>query len=252
MPINNIKVSTLIANMIGVYFFLSLFSNLIPILKGINSLIIFFALFIFIFKVNKYSKKYINLLLITLFILFVQSCYILMGQIKGYDSSNILFLSKYLIMFVFFPIIYYLIENNYLEKITNIFSILMLYKILIMSFIIINLNFIIIFKSEIFNFLYLYTNIKPYTPVIGFVRVFDSFAPFFPLVLFIIINKSKFITFTIHFMLFIYILYVGSVGIWISYFIILSFLYFKQVIIILVAIGLVLIAFFSCRDNYFF
>jgi hypothetical protein len=247
----NYKTSNLLFYMLAIYFLVSVLSNILIFMKGTNSIIMVLMSLIMVYGVKYYNKNYLSLALIILFIFTFQSLYVLLGQIRGYDFGSIFFLSKYLLAFAFFPIIYYLIEKDYIDKIIKIFSKILFIKILIMTVIIINVNFIDFYKTEIFNLLYNYTNLKPYTPVPSFTRVFDSFAPFFPLLIYYILDKNKLVKTLLHVILFIYIFYVGSVGIWFTYFIILLFVYFKITIMAISASLIILSIFFYGDVNIF-
>jgi hypothetical protein len=244
-----LNTTKLLVHLLSTYFFLSIFGNFFYSLKGINAVLLFLILIIFLFKIHFYGKAYLKILLIVLFIFSFQSIYILKGQFNSLDSDNILFLSRYMVALLAFPVIYYLIENIYLSKIVNTMSKIVFIKFFIMTLIILDLNFITLYRTEIINFLYTYTNIKPYTPMEGYTRVFDSFAPFFPLILFYLNDKNKINKFLIHLSLIVYLFYVGSVGIWVSYLIVITLLYFKYVIPILVISFVIL---FSVYHNVIF
>ena len=158
-----LNTSRLLFHLLSIYFFLTIFGNLFYFLKGINAVLLFLMLIVFLFKIHSYSKAYLEILLIILFIFSFQSIYILKGQLNFFDSSNIVYLSRYMVALLVFPTIYYLIKNEYLPKIADIMSKIVFIKFVIITLIILDLNFINLFKNEIVTFLYTNTNLKPYT-----------------------------------------------------------------------------------------
>lgn len=227
------RINNLLVNSLMIYFLLSLMGNIFSFISGLNILALLFALLVFLYSTDDLSQTFpLKFILIILFIIAFQLIYIFKGQLNGYESDSILYLSRYLIMFLFSPIFYYVINIGYLEKLFKKISLIMFIYILAFSTIIINLNIVDFFKTYIFAFLLDYTSIIPYSPVPGFIRVFDSFAPFFPLIFIYIIDKSKIVKLITHIFLLIYIIYVGSIGIWVSYITIMFFYDYKKFLLI--------------------
>jgi len=237
---NKLNIAQLLFYLLAVYFFLTIFGNIFYLLKGVNGVVLLLMLIVFLLKTHTYGKEYQEILLIILFIFSFQSIYILKGQLNFLDSDSIILQSKYMVALLVFPVIYYLIENKYLSKIVNVLSKIFFIKFVVMTIMILDLNFINLYRGEIITFLYENTNIKPYTPIENYTRVFDSFAPFFPLILFYMKDKRKIDKILIHLSLMIYLFYVGSIGIWLTYLIIITLLYFKYVVPIYITFLIIL------------
>ena len=222
------RVNNLLVNSVSLFFLLSLLGTTFSFMHGLNILALFFALLVFFYSTDNLSQIFpLKFILIILFIISFQLIYILKGQLNGYESDSILYLSRYLIILLFSPVFYFIINKGYLEELSKKISLFMFIYILVFSVIMINLNTVDFFKTDISAFLLDNTRIIPYTAISGFVRVFNSFAPFFPLIFIYTINKSKIVKLITHMFLLIYIFYVGSIGILVSYIIIMFFYDYK-------------------------
>jgi len=229
---NRINASLFFIILLSIYFTLSSFSRLIPIIGLYYQLIIIvlvFAQFMILKSVLT------NIVLVFLFGVYsFQLLYVLYGTIlNSEDISIAINNSKYLLIFILLPTFIYIVKEEKLQLLLKYLSLSMLIKVCIIFILIIDLSFgHKIFESYILN----NTNLLVH-PYMGVYRVFDSFIVFFPLTFYIINKLNIVLKIIFHFIVFCYILFSFATGMYLVYLLVsLYFIPRKYIYLILLLI----------------